>query len=97
MAKAVGGDNVLVGRLWCSVKYEDVAGFCKSATKAEIAEHGYVLTPGRYVGAAEIEDDGVPFEQKMTELTQTLYRQMAESEKLDTVIRENLAGLGYGQ
>jgi type I restriction enzyme M protein len=55
-----------------------------------------VLTPGRYVGAADVEDDGVPFEQKMAELTQTLYQQMAESEKLDVVIKENLAGLGYG-
>ena len=78
-------------------EYEDKPGFCKAATLDDIKANDYVLTPGRYVGAAEIEDDGVPFEQKMTELTQTLYRQMAESEKLDTVIRENLAGLGYGQ
>ena len=48
------------------------------------------------MGAAEIEDDGVPFEEKMTELTQTLYRQMEESEKLDAVIRKNLEALGYG-
>jgi type I restriction enzyme M protein len=46
-------------------KYEDVAGFCKSATTAEIAAHGHVLTPGRYVGAEEVEDDGEPFEEKM--------------------------------
>jgi type I restriction enzyme M protein len=76
--------------------YEDVPGFCKAATLAEIKGNDYVLTPGRYVGAAEIEDDGVPFEEKMAELTQTLYRQMDESEKLDAVIRENLEGLGYG-
>jgi len=76
--------------------YEDVPGFCKAATLAEIKGNDYVLTPGRYVGAAEIEDDGVPFEEKMLELTQTLYRQMEESEKLDAVIRENLEGLGYG-
>ena len=78
-------------------EYEDKPGFCKAATLDDIKANDYVLTPGRYVGAAEIEDDGVPFEQKMTELTQTLYRQMAESEKLDKVICENLAGLGYGQ
>jgi type I restriction enzyme M protein len=50
-----------------------VPGFCKSATTDEIRDHGYVLTPGRYVGAAEIEDDGVPFEEKMAELSATLY------------------------
>ena len=50
-------------------EYKDVPGFCKSATTDEIREHGYVLTPGRYVGAAEIEDDGVPFEEKMAELS----------------------------
>ncbi|MCG7929953.1 MAG: type I restriction-modification system subunit M [Candidatus Thiodiazotropha lotti] len=77
--------------------YEDQPGFCKSATLDDIKANDYVLTPGRYVGAAEVEDDGVPFEQKMAELTQTLYRQMEESEKLDAVIRENLAGLGYGR
>lgn len=77
--------------------YADVAGFCKSATLDEIKANDYVLTPGRYVGAAEQEDDGVLFEEKMRELTQKLYQQMAESEKLDAVIKQNLAGLGYGQ
>ena len=77
--------------------YEDKAGYCKAATLEEIKANGYVLTPGRYVGAAEIEDDGVPFEQKMAELTQTLYQQMAESEKLEAVIRSNLKALGYGE
>lgn len=59
-------------------------------------KHDYVLTPGRYVGAAAIEDDGIPFETKMTEMSQTLYAQMAESEKLDEVIKANLTKLGYG-
>ncbi|MEW8266485.1 MAG: class I SAM-dependent DNA methyltransferase [Candidatus Thiodiazotropha sp.] len=77
-------------------QYKDIPGFCKAATLDDITANDYVLTPGRYVGAAELEDDGVPFEQKMAELTQTLYRQMEESEKLDAVIKENLAGLGYG-
>jgi type I restriction enzyme M protein len=77
--------------------YEDVPGFCKAATLEEIKTNDYVLTPGRYVGAAEIEDDGVLFEEKMTELTQTLYLQMEESERLDAVIRENLEVLGYGE
>ena len=77
--------------------YEDRAGYCKSATLADIKANDYVLTPGRYVGAAEIEDDGIPFETKMTELSQTLYQQMQESEKLDAVIRKNLEVLGYGE
>jgi type I restriction enzyme M protein len=77
--------------------YADVAGFCKSATLDDIRKHGHVLTPGRYVGAADIEDDGIPFETKMSEMSQTLYMQMAESAKLDDVIRKNLEGLGYGK
>ena len=76
--------------------YSDVPGYCKSASKEEIKKHDFVLTPGRYVGAADIEDDGILFETKMTEMSQTLYDQMAESEKLDAVIRKNLEALGYG-
>jgi len=77
--------------------YADIPGYCKSATLADIKKHDYVLTPGRYVGAAPLEDDGIPFETKMTEMSQTLYAQMAESAKLDEVIRQNLEGLGYGE
>jgi type I restriction enzyme M protein len=76
--------------------YMDMPGFCKSATTAEIAAHGHVLTPGRFVGAAEVEDDGEPFEQKMKRLTATLEEQFAESAKLENAIRANLKGLGYG-
>ena len=79
-----------------SGEYEDVPGFCKSATTDEIKEHGYVLTPGRYVGAAEIEDDGIPFEEKMAELSAKLYEQFAEAGQLEATIRKNLEGLGYG-
>jgi len=78
-------------------KYEDVPGFCKSATTDEIREHGYVLTPGRYVGAAELEDDGVPFEEKMAELSATLYEQFAEADRLEAIIKRNLEVLGYGE
>jgi len=78
-------------------EYKDIPGYCRSAPLAEITKHDYVLTPGRYVGAAPIEDDGIPFETKMTEMSQTLYTQMKESEKLDDVIRQNLKGLGYGE
>ncbi|MCP5534776.1 MAG: SAM-dependent DNA methyltransferase [Akkermansiaceae bacterium] len=77
--------------------YQDKAGYCKSATLEEIKKHDYVLTPGRYVGAAALEDDGIPFETKMTELSQTLYAQMDESKKLDQTITENLNSLGYGR
>ena len=77
--------------------YEDIAGFCKSATFDDIKANDYVLTPGRYVGAADIADDGVPFETKMAELSQTLFKQMAEGEELDKAIRQNLMELGYGE
>ena len=56
-----------------SEEYEDQAGYCKSATLEDFRKHNYVLTPGRYVGVAEIEDDGIPFETKMREMSKTLY------------------------
>jgi type I restriction enzyme M protein len=92
---AQGGASVAGGRMPGAT--EDKAGFCKSATFDEIEANDFVLTPGRYVGAAEIEDDGIPFETKMAELSQTLYQQMDEAEKLDAVIRKNLEVLGYGK
>lgn len=76
--------------------YSDLPGFCKSATTAEIAAHGHVLTPGRYVGAEEVEDDGDPFEEKMPRLVAELHAQFAESAKLEQAIQANLRGLGYG-
>jgi type I restriction enzyme M protein len=78
-------------------EYEDTPGFCKSVPLDQVKEHGYVLTPGRYVGAAEIEDDGIPFEEKMTELSEKLYKQFEESERLENTIRKNLDMLGYGK
>jgi len=72
-----------------------VPGFCKSAALDEIAGHGYVLTPGRYVGAADVDDDGEPFAEKMARLTATLREQFAESERLQRIIEENLRRLGY--
>jgi type I restriction enzyme M protein len=77
------------------VAYEDQAGFCKSATLAEITKHDFVLTPGRYVGAADEIDDGVPFVEKMEMLTIKLSEQFAESATLESEIKKNLAGLGY--
>ena len=77
--------------------YEDIPGFCKTATIDEIRKNGYILTPGRYVGMEEIEDDGIPFEEKMAELSATLYEQFAEAARLEAAIKRNLEVLGYGQ
>ena len=75
--------------------YANVAGYCRSVPLAEIAEHGYVLTPGRYVGAEAVEDDDAGFEAKMQALTEKLGEQMAKGAELDAVIRQKLGGLGY--
>lgn len=79
-------------------KYADVAGFCKNASQEEIASHGHVLTPGRYVGAEETEDDDdMPFEERMEQLTAKLKSQFKESAKLEKAILRNLALLGFGR
>ncbi len=77
------------------IAYEDQAGFCKSATLEEIKKHDFVLTPGRYVGATEELDDGIPFGEKMATLTAKLSKQFAESATLEAEIKKSLAGLGY--
>ncbi len=79
----------------CKQKYEDTPGFCMSATLDNIRKHGHILTPGRYVGAAEIEDDGEAFEEKMARLTATLRQQTEQSAKLDETIWANLKDIGY--
>jgi type I restriction enzyme M protein len=76
-----------------SEKYKDIPGYCKSATKEEIAKNGYVLTPGRYVGVAPEEDDGVPFGEKMKNLTGELRQYFKESQKLEKEIEDNLKKL----
>jgi type I restriction enzyme M protein len=77
-------------------EYRDIPGFCKSATLEEVRKHGHVLTPGRYVGVAEQEQDDEPFNQKMQRLVAQLREQQAEAAKLDAAIAANLKGLGYG-
>jgi type I restriction enzyme M protein len=77
-------------------EYEDVPGFCNSVTIEELKSHGHVLTPGRYVGAEDSEEDDEPFEEKLGRLVATLFEQQAEAEKLDTDIAANLGELGYG-
>ena len=75
--------------------YQDIAGYCRSVPLSEIAEHGHVLTPGRYVGAEEVEDDDEAFAVKMQQLTEKLSEQMAKGAELDVLIRQKLGGLGY--
>ena len=76
-------------------KYKDVKGFCKSAKLDEIEGHGHILTPGRYVGAEDIEEDDEVFEEKMKRLTSDLVKQMQEGKKLDEEIKKNLEGIGF--
>ena len=98
------GDLIRVGRTLIRIDalpekggdYADKAGWWKAATLEEIRDHGYVLTPGRYVGAEEVEDDGVPFEERMAELSAELYEQFARADELEATIKGNLEALGYG-
>ena len=74
---------------------EDEKGFCAVRSIEDIAAQDYILTPGRYVGIAEQEEDGEPFAEKMQRLTSELSGLFAESHRLEAVIREKLAGIGY--
>ncbi len=76
--------------------YAEVPGFCKAEKIEDIRKHAHILTPGRYVGAEDVEDDAEPFEEKMKRLAATLHDQMAETTKLDAEIAANLEELGYG-
>ena len=76
-------------------QYEDIQGFCKAAKLDEVREHEYVLTPGRYVGIEEQEDDGIPFEEKMEALTSELGELFEKSRHLEDEIRKNLGGIGF--
>lgn len=82
---------------WCeqNEKYQDIPGFCKSADLAEVKEHDFVLTPGRYVGSEEVEEDDEAFEDKMAKLTIDLSEQFAKSHELEAKIKENLKKIGY--
>lgn len=76
-------------------EYEDVLGFCKATTLEEVRNNDYILTPGRYVGLEEVEEDGEPFEEKMTRLTSELAEQFEKSKELEEQIRQALGGIGY--
>jgi type I restriction enzyme M protein len=81
----------------CKKNYADLPGFCKSATLDDIRNQGHILTPGRYVGAAEAEEDGEPFDEKVKRLTADLRNQMGLSAKLEKIIWANLEDIGYGE
>jgi type I restriction enzyme M protein len=75
--------------------YQDQDGFCKSASLEEVRAQDYVLTPGRYVGLEEFEDDGIPFEEKMGKLTSELSELLKKSDDIQKKIRDSLNGIGY--
>jgi type I restriction enzyme M protein len=77
-------------------KYADVPGFCKAATADEIAGQGFVLTPGRYIGAEDVEDDGEPFEEKIKRLTAKLEAQFKEGARVEKLITRQLRKVDYG-
>ncbi len=76
-------------------EYSDRAGFCCAVRQDELKGHDYVLTPGRYVGALQQEDDGVPFKDKMDRLVNELCEHQEESARLDAAIANNLSKLGF--
>ncbi len=75
--------------------YEDIKGFCKSAALKNVEKHKFVLTPGRYVGIPDEEDDGIPFDEKMKSLTGELAQQMSDEKRLDSEIQKQLKNVGY--
>jgi len=85
------GDKVVGG----AAKYEDVAGFCKSATVGDISGHGFVLTPGRYVGAEEVEQDDEPFDGRMRRLATEFESLQSKARAVDAQIATTLRSLGY--
>lgn len=84
------------GTQWGEGSYEDVAGYCRSATLEDIEQHGFALTPGRYVGATDVEDDDVVFEERMAGLTMELSVLLTRGAKLESDVRSQLARVGYG-
>jgi type I restriction enzyme M protein len=76
-------------------EYADAPGFCKATKADEVKEHGFVLTPGRYVGAEAAEEDDEPFEERMKRLTETLSLQIKDEQLLNTAVLSNLRILGY--
>jgi type I restriction enzyme M protein len=96
IAKIAGAYHSWRGDKESQQKYADVPGFCRAATLDDIREHGYVLTPGRYVGVEAAEEEAEPFEEKMKRLTATLRQQTEEAARLDAAISASLREVGYG-
>jgi type I restriction enzyme M protein len=94
MAQIAGTYHAWRGDPEAETPYADIPGFCKSATLEEIRGHGYVLTPGRYVGAADVEDDGEPFEERLARLSAELSKQFHAARELEKSIISNLERLG---
>ena len=82
-------------KAYCAGTLENQKGFCAVVSTEEIAKQDYILTPGRYVGIEEQEEDGEPFEEKMDRLTSELSELFAKSHALETEIRERLGAIGY--
>ncbi len=78
-------------------EYQDIPGFCRSATLEEIRKHGFVLTPGRYVGTEDLEDDGVTFEERISGLRAKLSEQFAQAQDLSAAIELTLGGVVEGE
>jgi len=95
IARVAGAYHAWRGDKDVKGKYEDVPGFCAAVKLDDVRKHGYVLTPGRYVGAEAAEEDDEPFEEKMKRLAATLRKQQTEAKKLDAVIAANLKELGF--
>ena len=92
IAKIAGSYHAWRGK---GAGYADVPGFCKAAPLDEVRKHGHVLTPGRYVGTEELDDDDEPFSDKMARLTSLLHEQQTDAASLDIEIKKALAKLGY--
>ena len=84
-------------RSYCDSTLENVKGYCAVVETKDIEEQGYILTPGRYVGIEEQDDDGEPFEEKMKRLSSELYKMFEESHQLEDDISKKLAALGFGK
>ena len=78
-----------------AISYEDIPGFCKSASLEDVKKHNFILTPGRYVGAEIIEEDDEVFEEKMKNLTKELAEQFEQSKELEEKIKSNLKSIGF--
>ena len=88
-------ENAILNPAWIGTEYKDVKGYCKSASYKEIEKHSFVLTPGRYVGIADVQDDEISFEEKIAKLTATLAEQFEKEQLMNEEIKKQLAKIGF--